>query len=239
MKAGPTTDPATFATMLPDQGSLLALDASKRRLGVAGTDPGRRLVTALVTLARRSWAEDLDRVRRIVTERRAVGLVVGLPLNMDGTVGPMARAARELATALVRALTLPCLLQDERLSTFAVSEAIAEGRVPRPRRGEPEDHLAAAVILEDALRAMPERSCVVAVEPLSHEGGPRMADETTRPIAPQEPTPKKGETVEKDRRAVEQAMDPDGQAPRENYGKDSGGPPSEQHTQPGVAPGKR
>lgn len=66
-----------------------------------------------------------------------------------------------------------------------------------------------------------------------------MADETTRPVAPQEPAPKKGETVEKDRHSVDQAMDPAGQAPRENYGKDSGGPPSDQHSRPGAGSQKR
>lgn len=166
MRSGPTTDPAAFANRLPKHGSLLALDASKRRLGIAGTDPSRRLVTALETLVRRSWPHDLDRVRRIVGERQAVGLVIGLPLNMDGSGGPVARATRELASALARALTLPCLLQDERLSTFAVNEAIAEGRVLRSRRNEPVDHLAAAVILEDALRAMSERPCAAGVDPL-------------------------------------------------------------------------
>lgn len=160
----PTVDPASFHAALPRQGSLLGLDASKRRLGLAGTDPERRLVTPLVTLQRRGWQDDLARVRKIAEERAVVGLVVGLPLNMDGTVGPMARAARELAGALARALALPCLVQDERLSTFVVEDRIAEGRLERPRRGQPIDHLAAAVILDDALRALVERDLAAAVQ---------------------------------------------------------------------------
>jgi putative Holliday junction resolvase len=148
-------DGAAFRGLLPQRGSLLALDASKRRIGLAGTDPERRLVTPLSTFARRTWAEDVARIARVIEEREVAGLVAGLPLNMDGSAGPMAQAARALARNLDAALGLPVLLQDERLTSFAVRDAIEEGRLPRPRRkDEPLDHYAAAVILEDALRAL-------------------------------------------------------------------------------------
>ena len=148
-------DGAAFLGLLPLRGSLLALDASKRRIGLAGTDPERRLVTPLSTFARRTWAEDVARVARVIEEREVAGLVVGLPFNMDGSAGPMAQAARALARNLDAAFGRPVLLQDERLTSFAVRDAIEEGRLPRPRRkDEPLDHYAAAVILEDALRAL-------------------------------------------------------------------------------------
>ena len=143
-----------FGRLLPAKGSLLALDLSKRRLGLAGSDHERRLATPLVTFARAGSARDMERLRRVAGERQAVGLVLGLPLNMDGSEGPMAKAARAAAAALSADLGLPLLLQDERLSTFAVEDAIAEGRLPRPRKGQPLDHYAAMVILEDALRAL-------------------------------------------------------------------------------------
>jgi putative holliday junction resolvase len=147
-------EPLRFAKLLPERGSLLGIDASKTRLGFAGTDPERRLVTPLLTWDRRDLERDLARLRRLIDERAAVGLVLGLPLNMDGGSGSMAQRARSFAGQLVRALALPLLLQDERLTSFAVADAIAEGRVPRPKRGQPTDHYAAAVILEDALRAL-------------------------------------------------------------------------------------
>jgi putative Holliday junction resolvase len=150
----PTHEILVFSTSLPPLGSLLALDLSKRRIGLAGTDAGRRLVTALETFERRGLAADVARLRRIVEKRGVVGLVVGWPLNMDGSVGPRAQACRDWATAFADALLLPTLLQDERLTSAAVGFAIEEGRLPRPRAGAPLDHLAAAVILEDALRAM-------------------------------------------------------------------------------------
>ena len=163
-------DLAAFAALLPARGSLLALDSSKRRLGLAGTDPGRSLVTPLLTLQRGKWAEDAPRLARVVREREVVGLVVGLPLNMDGGEGPMAQAARALARELDAALGLPVHMQDERLTTFAVRDAIEEGRLPRPRRpGEPLDHYAAAVILEDCLAA------------LARQGGPAASVPQRRP----------------------------------------------------------
>ena len=143
-----------FAALLPAKGSLLALDVSKRRIGIAGTDPERRLATALATIERRNPKADLERLAATARERRAIGLVIGLPINMDGSEGPMAKAMRAEAARLAAGLGLPALLQDERLSTFAVEDAIAEGRLPRPRKGQHLDHYAAMVILEDALRAL-------------------------------------------------------------------------------------
>ena len=145
---------ADFGALLPARGSLLALDLSKRRMGIAGTDHERRLATPIVTLGRAGPIKDGERLARLIRERQAVGLVIGLPINMDGSEGPMAKAMRAEAAALARSLGLPTLLQDERLSTFAVEDAIVEGRLPRPRRGQPIDHYAAMVILEDALRAL-------------------------------------------------------------------------------------
>ncbi len=149
-----TREAHLFLAALPPAGSLLALDLSKRRMGLAGTDAGRRLVTPLTTHERRGFSADVDRLRRVALERGVAGLVVGWPLNMDGSVGPRAQACRDWAGAFARALDLPALLQDERLTSAAVEFAIEEGRLPRQRPGAPLDHYAAAVILEDALRAL-------------------------------------------------------------------------------------
>ncbi|HET6467095.1 MAG TPA: Holliday junction resolvase RuvX [Geminicoccaceae bacterium] len=143
-----------FQECLPPSGSLLALDLSKRRIGLAGTDAGRSLVTPLHTLERARWVRDLARLQAVIRERQVVGLVVGWPLNMNGSAGPACQAVLATARKLEATLNLPILLQDERLTTSAVAFAIEEGRWPRPKRGEPVDHLAAAVILEDALRGL-------------------------------------------------------------------------------------
>ncbi len=151
-----TRDPARFGALLPPRGALLGLDPGPKRVGVAVTDPGRRLVTPLETLPRRDELRLRERLRALVRARGAVGLVVGHPVSMDGRIGPAAEAAEALAADLAAVLGLPVLLQDERLSTFAVEAALREGRF-RPRRrerGGPLDHYAAAVILEDALVAL-------------------------------------------------------------------------------------
>jgi putative Holliday junction resolvase len=143
-----------FCCMLPRPGSLLALDLSRRRIGLAGTDAGRSMVTPLETLERRGMAADIELLSAICRERGVAALVIGLPLEMDGGAGPMARTMQGWARHLAAALDLPVLLQDERLTTAAVGQAIEEGRLARPKSGAPVDHFAAAVILEDALRAM-------------------------------------------------------------------------------------
>lgn len=145
-------DLPSFAALLPAYGSLLGLDVSRRRIGLAGTDPGRRLVTPLRTLQRGRWKDDWPKIAKVAAEREAAALVVGLPAHMDGTATPEGEAARAFAANLAAALGLPVHLQDERLTTFAVEDAIEEGRLPRPKRpGDPLDHYAAAVILEDCL----------------------------------------------------------------------------------------
>lgn len=139
---------------LAAEGGLLGLDVSPTRVGIAGTDPGRRVVTPLVTLERRGLAQVLRRVLELADARDAAALVVGFPLNMDGSEGPACARILSFARALERRTGRPILLQDERLSTEAVRDAIAEGRLPRPAPGEPLDHYAAAVILADALAAL-------------------------------------------------------------------------------------
>ncbi len=147
-------DGPSFASALPTRGSLLGLDVSPRRLGIAGTDAGRSLVTPLRTWPRRRLDADLAEIAAFAAAREAVGLIVGWPLSMDGRRGPACDRVRAFAGQLWRRLLLPILLQDERLTTAAVEQAIVEGRYPVPRGEAATDHLAAAVILEDALRAM-------------------------------------------------------------------------------------
>jgi putative Holliday junction resolvase len=133
---------------------LLALDVSKRALGVAGADAGWRLATPLVTIRRRRWAQDLARLDRLVAARAAGALVIGWPLNMDGSEGPRCQAVRAFADALALERGLPILLWDERLSTFAAEEAADQAGLQGQRRAEMLDALAAAAILQDALDAL-------------------------------------------------------------------------------------
>jgi putative Holliday junction resolvase len=142
-----------FLAALPPRGSILALDVSRRRLGLAGTDVERRLVTPLRTVMRRRLASDLAEVETTVAGRGVVGWVVGWPLNMDGSTGPACDRVRSFATELCRHRPLPLLLWDERLTTSAAEDAVAEARFGSVAGRGPVDHVAAAILLEDALRA--------------------------------------------------------------------------------------
>lgn len=143
------------AVAMPERGVLVALDISRKAIGIAVCDPDRVLATPLKTLPRQRWADDLARLQALFDEHKAAGLVVGLPLNMDGSSGPAAQSRRDLA-ARIKAVepALPVLMQDERLTTEAVADAFAEGRWRRPKAGTPVDHFAAAIILEDAMAAI-------------------------------------------------------------------------------------
>jgi putative Holliday junction resolvase len=133
---------------------LLALDVSKRAIGVAGADAGWRLATPLTTIRRGRWAQDLERLQRIIRERAAGALVLGWPLNMDGSEGPRCQAVRAFAENLDAALGLPILLWDERLTTFVAEEAAARAGLRGRKREDMLDALAAAALLQDLLNAL-------------------------------------------------------------------------------------
>jgi putative Holliday junction resolvase len=130
---------------------LLALDVSKRAIGIAGADPSWRLATPLCTIRRRRLAQDLAALESIVRERDASALVIGWPLNMDGSEGPRCQSVRSFAQSLDGALGLPMLLWDERLTTFAAEEVADDTGLRGKKRANMLDALAAAAFLQDAL----------------------------------------------------------------------------------------
>lgn len=141
----------------------LALDVGERRIGVAVSDESGSIATPLTVIRRASKVEDFGRIAVLVREQAAQGLVVGHPLNDDGSAGPQARRIERYATALAEALRaagldLPLTLWDEHLSTQRAQEAmIAAGRKAWDRRGRI-DAVAAAVILQDYLDMQRSRS---------------------------------------------------------------------------------
>ncbi|HET7408840.1 MAG TPA: Holliday junction resolvase RuvX [Paracoccaceae bacterium] len=136
---------------LPRQGALMGLDPGSKTIGVAVSDGLRLTATGLETIRRRKFAEDAARLAEIARHRAIVGVVVGLPLNMDGSAGPRAQSARAFARNVAAALDLPVALFDERLSSFAAEEAMMASGVPARRRAGRIDSIAAAIILRGAL----------------------------------------------------------------------------------------
>jgi putative pre-16S rRNA nuclease len=132
-------------------GRVLAVDPGSRRVGLALSDESRLLASPLRTLQAEPAATLSERVAEVVREVGAVELVVGLPRNLDGSSGPAAASARELADELKRTTRLPVSLQDERLSSVAAERHLVGQGVRREKRKGLVDQLAATLILESFL----------------------------------------------------------------------------------------
>lgn len=148
-----TTVPAAFAEAVAGQGRLLGLDVGTKTIGLATCDAEWRFAGPIETIRRSKFTADLDRLREIAAANAIVGLVVGLPLNMDGSDSPRTQSVRAFARNLAP-LGLPVLLWDERWSTQAVERAMIAADVSRARRAEAVDKLAAAHILQGAIDAL-------------------------------------------------------------------------------------
>src|SRR5215813_10154665 len=139
------------AALLPPRGTLLGIDLGTKTIGVAASDPDRKLATGVETIARKTFTTDAHRVIALANERSAVGFVLGLPINMDGSEGPRAQSTRAFARNLAKLTELPIALWDERLSTVAVERALIAADVSRRKRAAVIDQHAAAFILQGAL----------------------------------------------------------------------------------------
>jgi putative Holliday junction resolvase len=148
-----TTDPAQFAALLPSGGKLLGLDVGTRTIGVSLCDAGWHFAGPFETIRRTKFTQDLASLRSIIDHEHSPGLVIGLPLNMDGSDSPRTQSVRSFARNLA-SLELPILLWDERWSTQAVERAMIEADVSRAKRAEKIDALAAAHILQGAIDAL-------------------------------------------------------------------------------------
>lgn len=136
---------------MPARGPLMGLDLGSKTIGVASSDPDRRLAVPVETIARTRFSTDAQRILALADERRAVGLVLGLPINMNGSEGPRAQATRAFARNLARLTVLPIALWDERLSTAAVERALIGADASRAKRAAVIDQHAAVFILQGAL----------------------------------------------------------------------------------------
>lgn len=143
-----------FGDALPDGGALLAIDLGTKTLGTATCDAGWQFATAGKTLPRGKFGRDRDALAAIIAERKVLGLVIGLPRNMDGSEGPRAQASRAYARNLNAAFELPVLLWDERWSTASAESAMIGQDFSRKKRAERIDSHAAAIFLQGAIDAM-------------------------------------------------------------------------------------
>jgi putative Holliday junction resolvase len=142
---------AEAAPHLPPRGALIGLDLGTKTIGVAASDPDRRVAAGVETIARKNFSADAARLLALAAERKAVGFVLGLPINMDGSEGPRAQSTRAFARNLARLTELPITLWDERLSSAAVERELIAADVSRARRAKVIDQHAAIFILQGAL----------------------------------------------------------------------------------------
>jgi putative Holliday junction resolvase len=147
-------DPSALTNSLTKDRRLLGIDLGSKTIGLAISDPNFKIASPITTLKRGKLTVDAAAIEQIVTEREIGGLLIGLPINMDGTEGPRAQATRDWCLELARRLALPYAFWDERMSTMAVERMMIEADMSRKRRAEKIDQAAAAYILQAALDAI-------------------------------------------------------------------------------------
>lgn len=144
-------DPESFAALLPRAGALAGLDLGDKTIGVAVSDLRRSVATPALVIRRTKFTADAAALLALLSEREVCGIILGLPLNMDGSEGPRAQSTRAFARNLERLTERPVTFWDERLSTVAAERALLEADASRKRRKEVIDAVAAGYILQGAL----------------------------------------------------------------------------------------
>ncbi|MFM7027581.1 MAG: Holliday junction resolvase RuvX [Chakrabartia sp.] len=148
-----TTDPQMFRTALPEGGRLIGLDVGTQTIGTALCDAGWTIATPADLIRRAKFAVDRAKLRDMMAAQSVKGIVIGLPLNLDGSDSPRTQSTRAFARNMDD-LGLPILLWDERWSTQAVERAMIAADLSRAKRAERVDSAAAAYILQGAIDAL-------------------------------------------------------------------------------------
>ncbi len=148
-------NPTELAATLRNGQRLLGLDVGTKTIGLALSDPSRTVGSPLETIRRTKFATDVATLGEIVAREGVGGLIIGLPLNMNGSEGPRCQSVRQFVRNIAERIDLPMALWDERLSTAAVERALIEADASRRRRSQVIDKLAAAYILQGALDSLP------------------------------------------------------------------------------------
>lgn len=146
-----TEDFANPLESIPATGRILGLDLGTKTIGVAVSDAMRYSASPLETIKRTKFTQDAIRLDELIAQNQIAAIILGLPLNMDGSEGPRVQSTRAFARSLAQRISLPIAFWDERLSTSAVTRMMIEADLRRDRRAEVVDKLAASYILQGAL----------------------------------------------------------------------------------------
>ncbi len=148
----PVVDLTALPALLPRQAPVIGLDLGEKTIGVAVSDATRRIASPLETIRRTKFMIDANRMFELMESRGAVGIIIGLPINMDGTEGARCQSSRAFARNVLRLKDLPIAFWDERMSSMAINRMlIEEADISRARRAEVVDKAAAGWILQGAL----------------------------------------------------------------------------------------
>lgn len=151
MSAGNVIAMEELASRLRGNARLLGLDVGTKTIGMALSDLTRSVATPYDTIRRTKFTQDVHELRKVIEQNQVSGVVIGLPVNMDGSEGPRAQSARAFARNLSAHLDLPLVFWDERLSTVAAERTLLEADASRRKRAGVIDKMAAAYILQGAL----------------------------------------------------------------------------------------
>lgn len=132
-------------------GRFLGFDVGEKTIGLALSDTNRMIATPFQTIHRTQWKKDVELLLKIMKDYKVVGLIIGLPLNMNGSEGPRCQSIRQFASNLLSVTDIPLCLWDERLSTMAVTRTLLEADLSRAKRKMVVDKMAAAYILQGFL----------------------------------------------------------------------------------------
>jgi putative Holliday junction resolvase len=150
-------NPADLPGLIRPGQRILGLDLGSKTIGMAISDSSLTVASPLETLKRGKFQADAERLRQVIQERQVGALVIGLPLNMDGSEGPRCQSVRQFGKNFLERMEIPVAFWDERLSTAAVTRTLLDADASRRRRAELVDKLAASYILQGALDAIKGR----------------------------------------------------------------------------------
>lgn len=143
--------PAEFAAKLPREGRLLALDVGETTIGLALSDAMRSIASPLLTIERKKFSKDIEQLKQVIDKHKISGLLIGYPVNMDGSHGPRTQSTRTFVSNISKQISLPMLLWDERMTTMAVERVMLDADLSRQRRAQLVDKLAASYMLQGFL----------------------------------------------------------------------------------------
>ena len=144
-------------TLSSNKGRILGCDVGEKTIGLALSDVNRRVATPYEVIRRTQWRNDSKVLLKIISDFEIVGIIVGLPLNMNGTEGPRCQSIRQFVSNWLKLQDIPFCLWDERLSTVAVTRTLIESDLSREKRGKVVDKVAAAYILQGCLDAISQQ----------------------------------------------------------------------------------